>query len=542
MTLEQWQDKLKPGEVPIFRHTHDQLRTLSPRRDEISARDVANVVQSDPLATLQVLHILNKRVMERYGTEVLTVEHALMMQGLGVYLDTARRLPVLEDTPAGKDPKSLAALQALTRKAQHAAWQARDFAVLHADIRAEEVEVAALMAYVPEYLLWLRAPDTAQALRRMYRRMPAQEAEQQILGLSMKALRLAVLEDWSIPPTTLDLLDDKNAGRARQVIVDACLDIAHRSERGWWDEALLADYEALSGVENTPLDVVIANAHANAARAARHSNWLPQPAAATWAPMIPGPWPPEEDEAQAQAATAPSQATQPPKATPQQAVPPAPPAAADSPAPPSAPAAKPVSPPPATTPAAPPPSPASGQEEPDEEHAACPMPDKQVLREALQGIEGHLDGSLTLNQMSVIILKGLHTGLGLSRILFAMVTPDGNKVKSRFSLGIKSDDPLRHFEFSLAGKDLFCQLMGKMQGVWVNEGNREKLWPMVSPGLQKVIGAGDFYAMSLHVDNKPIGMIYADRGHGECGLDPLTYTDFKMLCLQAARGLGKLKA
>ena len=169
------------------------------------------------------------------------------------------------------------------------------------------------------------------------------------------------------------------------------------------------------------------------------------------------------------------------------------------------------------------------------------MPDKQILREALQGIEGHLDGSLTLNQMSAIILKGLHTGLGLSRILFAMVTPDGHKVKSRFTLGIKSDDPLRHFEFSLAGKDLFCQLMGKMQGVWVNEGNREKLWPMVSPGLQKLIGAGDFYAMSLHVNNKPIGMIYADRGHGQCGLDPLTYTDFKMLCLQAARGLGKLK-
>lgn len=169
------------------------------------------------------------------------------------------------------------------------------------------------------------------------------------------------------------------------------------------------------------------------------------------------------------------------------------------------------------------------------------MPDKQILREALQGIEGHLDGSLNLNQMSAIILKGLHTGLGLSRILFAMVTPDGLKVKSRFTLGIHAEDPLRHFEFSLGGKDLFCQLMGKMQGVWVNETNREKLWPMVSPALQQVIGTGDFYAMSLQVENKPFGLIYADRGHGYCGLDPLTYTDFKMLCLQAARGLGKVK-
>lgn len=169
------------------------------------------------------------------------------------------------------------------------------------------------------------------------------------------------------------------------------------------------------------------------------------------------------------------------------------------------------------------------------------MPDKQVFRDALKGIESHLDGSYNLNQMSAVILKGLHTGLGLTRILFAMLTPDGERVKSRFSLGIAVDDPLRHFEFRLDGKDLFAQLMGKMQGVWINEGNRERLWPMVDPRLRKLLGTGDFFAMSLFNGSKPLGLIYADRGHGECSLDPLTYTDFKMLCLQAARGLGKVR-
>ena len=168
------------------------------------------------------------------------------------------------------------------------------------------------------------------------------------------------------------------------------------------------------------------------------------------------------------------------------------------------------------------------------------MPDKRVLREALQGIEGHLDGTLNLNQMSAIILKGLHTGLGLSRILFAMATPDGLQMKSRFTLGIPVEDPLRHFAFRLDARDLFGQLMGKMQGLWMNESNRERLWPMIQPALQEMIGSGGFYAMSLHSSGKPVGFIYADRGHGECNLDPHTYTDFKMLCLQAARGLGKV--
>ena len=505
MTLEQWLEHLKPGEIPIFGHTHARLRELSPRRDEITAKDVASVVLSDPLATLQIIHSLNKRVLQRYGTEVLTVEHALMMLGLGVYLDSARRFTTLEDSPVGKDRYRLNACYTVARKAQHAAWQARDFAILHTDVRAEEVEVAALLNYAPEMLLWLRSPDTARTLRRLRRRLPIQAAEQKSLGVPGKALRLQLLESWSVPPTTLDLLDDKNAQKARQIILASCLNIAERSERGWWDDNLLIDYIALAGVENTPMETIIANVHSNAARVARHGNWVPVATAACWGPMLPGPWPRDEDDEEDEA---------------------------------------PVSKPASLGKPAPSPAVAPPRQAPQEEiatHTVCPMPDKHVLREALQGIEGHMDGSLTLNQMSAIILKGLHTGLGLTRILFAMTTPDGNRAKSRFTLGIPVGDPLRQFEFALNGNDLFCQLMRKMQGVWVNDENREKLWPMVSPALQKIVGKGDFYAMSLHANNRVVGLIYADRGHGECGLDNNTYTDFKMLCLQAARGLGKIR-
>lgn len=84
---------------------------------------------------------------------------------------------------------------------------------------------------------------------------------------------------------------------------------------------------------------------------------------------------------------------------------------------------------PAAAPAAvtlqPAPTPKPKSAAPDEpEHAVCPMPDKHVYRDAFKGIEEHLDGTLTLNQMSAVILKGLHSGLGLSRIIFAMITPD----------------------------------------------------------------------------------------------------------------------
>lgn len=534
-------ERLQPGLLPIFRRTHKVLAAFGVRREQVTAREITNEILADPLATLHTLHAINKRVSERSGAEVNTVEHALMMQGIGAFLDAARRLPILEDSPAGRDPRTLAALHALTRRAQHAAWQARDFAVLHSDIRAEEVQVAALLHTAPEMLLWLRTPDQAIRLQRQRRGASADEAETTVLGDTLSNLRLALLQDWNIPPLTLDLLSPDNAERARQTILSACIDIAQRSDRGWWDEQLLEDYTALAGVENTPLETIIATVHANATRVARCCDWLPAPPAATWGPMIPGPWPPEEDDEEEakqhvgqnpRSGEAESVSTEAQRLRSSAA-----PAAASASI-----AAKVATQPaaePATQPLRPAPAPAPVVEP---EHDVCPMPDKQVFREALKGIEEHLDGSLTLNQMSAVILKGLHTGLGLSRIIFAMITPDGLRVKSRFTLGITAEDPLRHFEFELASKDLFSQLMGKMQGVWLNEGNRQKLWPMIHPKLQAMLGEGDFYTMSLYNGSKPLGLLYADRGKGECGLDPLTYTDFKMLCLQAARGLGKIKA
>ncbi len=475
LTLQDWLSRLTPGETPIFRHTRDALLALRTRSEDMTARELAAVVLADPLATLRLIFAANNRTNRHFGADVATVEHALMMQGVGRYLDRVAQCGVVEDTPIGQRPEALNSLYRLLRIAQHAAWQARDFAILHTDVRAEEVQVAVLLYYAPEFLIWLQSPESAEHLARLRRRLESNEAERKALGFALIPLKLAMLEAWRIPDLTRDLLNKDYGARPRQAIVQACFEIAHHSRHGWWDEHLDAAYEALGRIENTPPEVIVATVHANAVRAARFGHWIPAAPAAAWLPMLPGPWPPEPGEEEEEAAPAP---------------------------------------------------------------AARPLPDPDVLNQALQGIEQHLDGSLTLAQMSAHILRGLHTGLGLSRILFAMVTPDGKRVKSRFTLGIPQDDPLRHFEFPLETRDLFGQLMTKMQGVWLNEGNREKLWPMVSPGLRGAIGSYDFYAMSLHAGNRPVGLIYADRGHGACSLDAHTYADFKMFCLQAARGLG----
>ncbi len=488
MTLDTWLTRLKPGETPVFRHTKKRLLQLATGGDALSAREIAAPILADPLATLRLIYTANNRSSRHFGAEVATVEHAILMQGAGRFLEKARTLPVLEETPQGRDRAILGSLFRLARLAQHAAWQARDFATLHHDLRAEEIQVAAVLYYAPEFLFWLDAPDVAERLAQHRRQMPSAEAERQTLGFALTPLRLMLLEAWKIPDAIRALLDEKYAEQPRQTILQAVLGITHASRHGWWGEDLFNSYQALVEVEHMPLDAVIATAHANAIRAARAGHWVPATPAAAWLPLEPGEWPQEEA------------------------------------------AVKPATPPPTAV-----------VENETTAPTVCPMPVKSIVQETIAKIEGHLDGSLTLSQMLAIILKGLHSGLGLSRVLFALATQDGKRVKCRFTLGIASEDPLRHFELPLDSKDLFGQLMRTMQGVWVNPDNRGRLWPLVSPNLRDMIGQGDFYAMSLFAGAKPIGFIYADRGHGECGLDAQTYQDFKTLCLEAAKGLGWVK-
>lgn len=470
MTPKQWLELLGPTDLPVFRQTEQRLALLARRGDGIKTGDIATVILNDPLMTLRIIYDANNRKSRHFDTEITTVDHALMMLGVNVFFEKYQGLKTVEDALSSQ-PRALQGAYVQLQRSLHIAWQARDFAALHIDIRAEEVQVAALLGEISELLLWVLTPETALKLQRQRREQAA--AEQETLGGSFEQLQQAVLPAWHVPGVTREMLAATTPAKPRHTMLRAALAIGRSAERGWWSELLPAEYEALGELLSMPAEKVAGIVHNNAVLAARAASWVPALPAARWLPLLPGDWPPEPEE---------------------------------------------------------------------EELEACPMPDKQVFRESLKAIEGHQDGSLTLAQMSAQILRGLHTGLGLSRILFAMITPDGKRVKCRFTLGIAHEDPLRHFEFNLGGKDLFGQLMGKMQGVWINAENRDRLCPLVLPSLREMIGVGDFYAMSLHTGDKPIGLIYADRGHGVCGLDALTYTDFKMLCLQAARGLAKVKA
>jgi hypothetical protein len=263
--------------------------------------------------------------------------------------------------------------------------------------------------------------------------------------------------------------------------------IAHIAERGWYGAQMEATLEAMADNLNLPLETTTWLVHQTAVAAARHWQWYGVPPAAAWLPMLPGAW--EEETLPHAVATLDSAPTE--------------------------------------------------QNEAGEE-LVCLMPNPVRLQQVMDEIGAHLDGSLDLHDMMTLVLQGMHEGLGLNRIVFSLISRDRTFLKTKYVHGAPPGSPLRQFEVDLRSSNLFVRLLEKMQGVWFSPANAKTLAPMIPPEVLKTIGAGEFFAMSIFVHGKPVGLFYADRKHGECGLDEHSYIEFKKLCVRAADGLAHL--
>jgi hypothetical protein len=496
--MADWIARLTQGELPILASTRAGLKRAAALGDALSPQDIAREVQHDALATATLLHLANARHASHFDTEITTVDHVVMRMGMPRTMKALATLPVLE-TLLAKDALALERARQAMARAYHAAFQARDIAALRVDIRPDEPLIAALLYLLPEILVALRAPETEKEVRRRMRRdkLDRAQAETAVFGQSIDTLRLPLLEALGVPELQRDLIDATRQDRPRTLGVRMAVDIANQSSRGWWAPELGETLKRLAGLLHGELGAVTATVHGNAAIAARASERFETKLSGAWLPMLPGTWPPEPDEGDADEAV-PMALAAPATATP--------PALPDA----------------------------------SEEGDICLMPDHARYQAVMDEIGKHLDGTLDMNQLMNLVLRGMHDGLGLNRVVFALITPDKQEMRARFVLGAPKDSPLRGFRVPLGGKHLFAKVLEQPAGIWLNEDNQAKLAPMILPETLAMIGPGEFYAMSLFVAKRPVGLVYADRGHGACHLDDHSYRDFKLLCLRAAQGLGHL--
>lgn len=478
-SLEQWVSDVSLEQLPVLRRTALSLGYLAKNAEGISAADIGEVVLNDPLMTLKVIAHANGRVHGHFGAEIATVHAAVIMVGVPPFFKHFRSLKSIEELRPLTERESQGLLNCLIR-VHHAAWQARDLAILRADIKSEEVYVGTLLHDMGEMVMWCVAPEMMLKILKAVRRqqISREDAEKALLGFTLWDFQQALVEKWKLPELLVGFMDNQNSLNPRSLMAIIGSALARHAALGWHSPKLLADYEVIAGQFNFSTDEVIDIVHRNAIIQGRHWEAFHVPPAAAWLPMLPGEWPVEPDDEEESEIVG---------------------------------------------------------------EAACLLPHPEELRRVMDEIAAHLNGTLDLHEMMSLVLKGMHEGIGLNRVVFALLTADRSALRAKYVVGAEEGSPLRGFGFDMRTPHLFARLLGKMQSVWVNADNAANFAALLPDEVSRVIGGKDgFFAMSIFVHDRPVGLMYADRRHGHCDLDEHSYQEFKRLCLRAAQGLGHL--
>jgi HD-like signal output (HDOD) protein len=141
-----------------------------------------------------------------------------------------------------------------------------------------------------------------------------------------------------------------------------------------------------------------------------------------------------------------------------------------------------------------------------------------------------------------LVFYGLAEGLGLRRVWFGGVNAAAKKVEPRQTLLLDPGLLPGELTYELNSSHLFSRLMGKVQSVWFNAAQRDKLALLLPQALRSKIGGRDFFAISVFVKGQPFGLIYADAGAVRTQLGEPEYGAFKNLCLAANEALERIAA
>ena len=492
LTHQPWIEYWSGRSLPMLRHSHEQLQPMLRRAERVRPADVVDLVLKDPLLTAQVLRVVNQRIRNSMSADIVSIDNALQLFGTAPFLDRFSRMPVLEDLLLPDHAPAYARIQKLIVDGRFAARLTREYANRRMDARLDEIFIAALMACVPPILYTLASTETAQA--------PAPGAAHELFTA------------WRFPDAVITLLTPAAEGGPRVVLQHSALRLAHALDRGWWQPEVQAELATLSSILTEEVETTWASARKLMLNFVfREPPNEPRLQAPRWLPMLPGDWPkpPRPAVAPAIAQTPPVRVAAAPAPTIAATNKTAAPATGGTVAAAAAPVAT-----PATTPV------------------------RDLLAVRMQAL--HLAGKqgATAQQLINLSLRALVEGMNMKRAAFLVYVPADKKLQARLVQSADPHDTLRDLVLTAVNPHLFTRLMHKAQAVWLHNGTRGEIQPLLpAPWIQR-FGNGDFCAMSLFMRDKPIGIFVADRS-AEDPLADADFATFKQVCMLVSRALAE---
>ena len=179
------------------------------------------------------------------------------------------------------------------------------------------------------------------------------------------------------------------------------------------------------------------------------------------------------------------------------------------------------------------------EDEAEEAPAQFPEPDSMLQLKILRELALTLETSSDFNMIMELVLEGIYRGIGMDRVLFALITPDRKGLRAKFGLGHKQDELTTNFHFTKRPDtpNIFFEVLEKGRCMWFDEKTHPELRRLVGSSITGAIGRIPFFISPLEVNGNRIGLIYADRGPSRRPLDAEAFDSFQHFAKQANMGL-----
>ena len=161
-----------------------------------------------------------------------------------------------------------------------------------------------------------------------------------------------------------------------------------------------------------------------------------------------------------------------------------------------------------------------------EEQEQFLSPDHMLQLSILRELSGILSKKPAINNVLTMVLEGIYRGIGMDRAVLIFINPIKTEARAKVAVGIDSHAFQKDFvlDIDMTTPNLLQQVLIYNRSYWIKDDYEGK--QLVNKNLSDIVKTKTFFISPIIVDDKTIGIFYADRQPSKRPLDDESYGSF----------------
>ena len=469
--------------LPIFKQTLQKLEKFN-NKPAASIPKIVETLHLDPCYSHQIFVEANAGLVKNKRKPAASLSHAILVLGVPRVIDIGEDLPLISDLD---NPSTKSRIYQIINRSYHAGVQAREWMSDHGKTSTETAFITAQLSNLYLVSLWFNATDE---MTKLYKSSTQQSLFDQ--NGTLFETRKVLSKQWHHSDLLQQSLDPQADSSQLANTIAFASQVAQIAESGWHSEQMenliAKSAETLGYTEKEIVQIT----HRNAVIAARESMFYPVKPAAFRLIEIDKPETPL-----AKISASPAIKRTKVKTNAKKSVTPA------------------------------------------------PRKKKTVDKKSAEGLDKQIRILIEMGkkkrspqEILAFAVKLLSETFDQKPMVFFLLDKNKSLLKSRFIENF--DMQKKTITISLNKKSIFLSLIQKQQSVSVSQKNRQKYTKLLPAWLPINIKEKNFVAMSLFIQNKPVGLFYLES-ETDKPLSSIFYQQFVSICKTTSTALEEVK-